>query len=231
MRRRFGFYTPNEKYEAIINRLLRPDDHWLDLGGGRSLFPQNPKLALSLSQRCSRVVGVDPSSNIHENPYAHERFEGYLEDYEGQRDFDLISLRMVAEHVEDPASLASQISKSLKVGGYVVILTVWSYAPITWISWMTPHYVHYPIKKFFWGGEEKDTFPVVYKMNTLSKLKRLFFTQGLRPEMLELVADCSATMRWPKVNSLELSTWRVLHSLSIPYPESCILAVFRKSSN
>lgn len=228
-RKKFGFYTPSEKYEAVLNRLLQPRDQWLDLGGGRDIFPHNAILSEKLVQRCSRIVGIDPSSNIHENPYLTERFQGFLEDYTGQRGFNLISLRMVVEHVSDPPSLVAQISKSLRAGGYVIILTVWDYSPITWISWMTPSYAHFPIKKFFWGGEEKDTFPVKYRMNSLFKLKQLFAREGMTPEMLELVADCSATNRWPMINSIELSAWSVLRTIGLPYPESNILAVFRKN--
>jgi hypothetical protein len=66
-------------------------------------------------------------------------------------------------------------------------------------------------------------------MNSLSKLKQLFHKEGMVPELLELVADCSATSRWPLLNSLELSAWRVLQTMKIPYPESNILAVFRKT--
>lgn len=209
--------------------MIQPGDEWLDLGGGRRIFPHNPILAREITQRCSRVVGIDPSTNIHENPFVSERFQGFLGDYPGKRDFDCISMQMVAEHVSDPTSLVSEISKSLKPGGYVVILTVWDYSPITMVSWITPNRVHFPIKRFFWGGEEKDTFPVVYKMNSLSKLKQLFHKEGMVPELLELVADCSATSRWPLLNSLELSAWRVLQTMKIPYPESNILAVFRKT--
>lgn len=227
-RRNFGFYTPSEKYEAILNRLLKPESNWLDLGGGRYLFPENPALAIELSKRCSRVVGIDPSPNIEENQYINERFQGFLDDFKGQRNFDVISLRMVAEHIQEPQSIVSQISKSIKVGGFVVILTVWDYAPITWISRLTPHWVHFPIKKVFWGGEEKDTFPVAYKMNSLSKLRKLFGDQGFTTEMLELVADCSTTSKWQILNTLELSAWKALSTLNVPYPESCVLAVFRK---
>lgn len=77
-RKRFGFHTPSERYEAILNRLIQPGDEWLDLGGGRRIFPHNPILAREITQRCSRVVGIDPSTNIHENPFVSERFQGFL---------------------------------------------------------------------------------------------------------------------------------------------------------
>jgi 2-polyprenyl-3-methyl-5-hydroxy-6-metoxy-1,4-benzoquinol methylase len=35
-------------------------------------------------------------------PWVHEKVAGILDDYDGKGQFDLVTLRMVAEHVADP---------------------------------------------------------------------------------------------------------------------------------
>src|SRR6267154_2272028 len=72
-RSRFGYYLPGDVYEALIRRLVFPGCSWIDVGGGHQVFPDNPRLATELVSRCSTVVAVDPSPNVHENVYVHHR--------------------------------------------------------------------------------------------------------------------------------------------------------------
>src|SRR4051812_39595476 len=86
---RFGYFFPDEHYEAVIERLVSPGCRWLDVGGGRDVFPSNPALARRLAARCGRLVAVDPSANVHENPFAHERHQAMIEEYTTDEPFDL----------------------------------------------------------------------------------------------------------------------------------------------
>jgi hypothetical protein len=65
MRERFGYYTPDEVYEAILLSLVRPGIDWLDVGCGHDLFPSNRKLTQILSARCGSLTGIDPDPAIH----------------------------------------------------------------------------------------------------------------------------------------------------------------------
>jgi 2-polyprenyl-3-methyl-5-hydroxy-6-metoxy-1,4-benzoquinol methylase len=101
-RLRFDYYLPYEIYECLIENQVGPGTDWLDVGGGKSVFPNNEHLANSLSRRCNSLIAVDPSENISKNPYADETHQLLLEEYETDRKFDLITARMVLEHVEQP---------------------------------------------------------------------------------------------------------------------------------
>src|SRR5205823_1821215 len=94
-RQRFGFFTPDDHYEALVRRLVRPGTRWLDVGGGSSVFPHNPALARELAVTAGLLVGVDPSDNIHANPFVHERQQCLIEDYQTLHQFDLSTFRMV----------------------------------------------------------------------------------------------------------------------------------------
>src|SRR3954454_24343616 len=69
MRHAKGYFTPDDYYEATVERAVKPGCRWLDVGCGRELFPGNPKLAQELAGRCSEAVGVDPDANVGSNPY------------------------------------------------------------------------------------------------------------------------------------------------------------------
>ncbi len=102
LRRRFGYFTPDEYYEELLDRLIECQSVWLDVGGGTTIFPGNATLSKILSDRCEHLTVVDPSANIEDNPYAHERIRGMLEDIPDIPRFTLATARMVAEHVDDP---------------------------------------------------------------------------------------------------------------------------------
>ncbi|MBZ0304466.1 MAG: hypothetical protein K8I82_00225, partial [Anaerolineae bacterium] len=67
-RRRWGYYCADDHYEAAVAALVTPATRWLDVGGGRAIFPHNRPLSELLSKRCARLVAVDPSPNVWDNP-------------------------------------------------------------------------------------------------------------------------------------------------------------------
>jgi len=227
-RKAYGYTTPADHYEISVKKLVNQHTKWLDVGAGKSPFPDNPKLAEELSKKAMRFFGIDPSENVKQNPYVQQHYCGKLEDYRSDERFDLITLRMVAEHVEDPVQLARELSDRILPGGIVVMLTVWKFAPVTVLANLLPFAWHHPVKKLFWGGDEADTFPTVYRMNTKRTLKKLFSDFGFNQSHVFLLGDCSVTSQLGNFNHVELFTWRACKSIGVSYPESCILGIFRK---
>lgn len=228
MRHRFGYYTPDDYYEAVVDALVDNDTRWLDVGGGSSIFPSNPKLARILADRCTRLVAVDPSSNVVENPFAHERCQAFLEDFQDAGSFSLATARMVVEHVVHPEPFVAKLGQLIRPGGHVVVYTVSRWAPVTVLSHLTPIGVHHALKKALWRAEEKDTFPVVYQMNTRRRLNDLFAAAGFREAQFRRLDDCRTLARWRVTSALELTLWKTLRMAGIGYPESCLLGVYER---
>jgi 2-polyprenyl-3-methyl-5-hydroxy-6-metoxy-1,4-benzoquinol methylase len=225
---RFGYYLPADVYEAAVAKYVADSCTWLDVGGGRAIFPDNPALATELVARCAKVVAVDPSDNVHENTFVNERVQVHLEDYKPSTQFDLATLRMVVEHVSQPKLFVEALARLVRSAGNVVLFTVNRWAPVSLVSRTLPFNFHHPIKRFFWGGEKEDTFPVHYKMNTRVALKRLFEEAGFVEESFCKLDDLSVFGRYGWINYLDLCVWKALHSLGLSYPENCLLAVYRK---
>jgi len=228
LRARFAYNTPDDWYEALLLDTVGPATRWLDVGCGRTPFPQNPVLARRLSEECSLLVGLDPSENIESNPYLHERVRLPIEDYRPDRQFHLVTLRMVAEHIRNPVATVSALSGIAAPGGLVVIYTVWKWAPASIAAAATPMWVHHRAKKLLWNSEERDTFPVVYKMNTRRDLQRLFAAAGFEEESFEFLDDCRSSHRSKIMNTAELYLRTLCRKLGFRYPEACILATYRK---
>lgn len=228
LRGRFGYRTPDDWYEALVLDLVTPETAWLDVGGGWSPFPYNPAAAALLARRCRRLVGIDPSENIHDNKHVHERAQCLLQDFRTDERFDLITARMVVEHIDDPATAVAAFARLTKPGGLVVVYTVEKLSPVTFLSAVTPIGFHHAVKKLLWQAEERDTFPTVYKMNSRRELRALFEAAGFREASFCHLDDCRAFGRWRALNAAELAAWRCFNAVGLRYPDACILATYRR---
>ncbi len=227
-RLRYGYYHPGDISEATIQKLVTPNTMWIDVGGGRDVFPHNIELSTILANTCKKLVAIDPSENIYENPYAHEKVMCMFDDFQTEEKFDLVTFRMVAEHIANPKTVLSKINDLLNPDGIVVIYTINKFSPIPIITYFTPFSIHFKIKYYFWRGEEKDTFPVEYKMNTRKELRKLFLEYDFHEETFQYLDDLSTFSRFKTLNLLEIWVWKLFKMFGIRYPENNLLGIYRR---
>lgn len=228
LRQRFNHFSPDEYYEVVVDKLVTANCTWLDVGCGHNVFPSNVKLARSLSSRCALLMGVDPDETLEENDIVHRRVKSTIENFASDRQFDVVTMRMVAEHVADPNQAVASLSRLTKSGGKVVIYTVNRHSPVSLASWITPFFLHNPIKQLLWQTEDKDTFPVFYRMNTRKALAAVFGRHGFTESSFFYLDDCRTFTRFRSTMFLELALWRMLHALGLVYPENCLLGVYER---
>ena len=225
---RFGYFNPDDYYEAVVSKLVQPETRWLDVGCGRTPFPSNPKLAQRLSDRCQSFVGVDPSETIHDNPFVDTKVMLPIEQFSSEDQFDLITMRMTAEHVENPAAVATTLARLTNRGGCVVIYTVHRWSPIPVLARLLPFSVHHRLKSLMWDVLEEDSFPTLYRMNTRKALVRTMNEVGFAEKRWMWLDDCRTSGRFKMLRQFELSAWASLRKLGIRYPEGCLLAIYRR---
>lgn len=227
--RRLDYYSPDVFYEALVARLVTPGCTWADIGCGRDIFPNNPSLARTLADRCSYLLGVDPDSNIEDNPFVTERFRGLIDNYKASRAFDLVTMRMVAEHIARPDAALGAVARILRPGGKLVVYTPYKWTPVAIATQALPFWLHHPIKRVLWGGDERDTFPTEFQMNTRGTLARLASGNGLNEVLFAYLDDCRVTSRWLVLNALELATRRLCRFIGLRHVECCILATYERA--
>lgn len=228
LRRKFGYFTPDDYYEALVAQLVTPGCRWIDVGCGRDIFPSNRKLARALSDRCGLLVGVDPDITLDENPYVHQRAHTTMDEYRCPDSFDVVTMRMVAEHVENPSGLVEALARCVGQGGKVVIYTVNKYSPVPILTNFVPFAARHRIKRVLWGTEEKDTFPTRFRMNTRSRLRCLLKAGGFEEVLFARLDDCRTFGRFRSLLTVELTVRTVFRTVRLPYPEYCILGVYEK---
>jgi len=229
LRLRFGFFTPDDYYETVVSRLVTAETCWLDVGCGRDVFPGNRPLAERLAARCAFFQGIDPDETIEENRFVHARARQSLESFETDRTFDLVTMRMVAEHLEAPQHAVSKLARLTRAGGKVVVYTVNRWSPLALAAYVTPFWLHHPVKRFLWGTKERDTFPVCYRMNTRRHLAALFSAGGFRCVFSGQFACCGVFSRFRPLHVLELAAWPLMSVLGGTYPENNLIGVYERT--
>jgi hypothetical protein len=64
-------------------------------------------------------------------------------------------------------------------------------------------------------------------MNSRGVLQRLFAGVGMQEAAFLRLDDCRTFARFRCLQELELRCMRVCHALGMPYPEHCLLGVYR----
>ena len=135
---------------------------------------------------------------------------------------------MVVEHVADPRAFAEALARLIRPGGRVIVFTVNRWSPIALLAALLPFRMHYPIKRWFWGGQSEDTFPVHYRINTRRALRAHFDTAGFDEEAFIRADDLSTFGQFKTLNYGELLLWRGLRRLGVSYPEHCLVGLYRR---
>jgi 2-polyprenyl-3-methyl-5-hydroxy-6-metoxy-1,4-benzoquinol methylase len=230
MMRRFGYLRGDAWYEATVDSLVDDDTSWLDVGGGKTVFPYNERLSAALSRRCALLVGVDPSLNINGNPHVHQRANCTVEEFQSERKFHLATLRMVAEHVPEPRIVVESLARLIEPGGRVVIFTPSRWSPVCVAASMIPFWLHKPLTYVVWGLKGEDTFPTFYRMNTRGRLRTLFEEGGFKEIAFKRLDNCATFQRFRVACFLELCLWWVLQRLRLSYPITELLGVYERTS-
>lgn len=79
-----------------------------------------------------------------------------------------------------------------------------------------------------WNTDDKDTFPVTYKMNTHRTLTRLLDAGGFDEAGFWYLDDCRSFQRFGSLHLMELTLWSILRRIGVRYPENCLLGVYRR---
>jgi|GEM_PF-774989 len=226
---RFGYHTPEKWYQAIVDKLVNDECVWIDVGGGKSIFPHNATLSSELANRAKRLVGVDPSENINANTFVDERAQSTIEEFKTDTQFSLATLRMVAEHVEHPDRVSQSLCALIQPYGFVVIYTPnrWSLSSLA--ASIVPNAVHPFLVRFITPNREsEDVFPTRYRMNTRRQLKQCLEAEGFREVAFRYVDDCSLFRRFYLSYYTSLLCWKITELLNCRFPDNNLLGVYQR---
>jgi SAM-dependent methyltransferase len=174
----------SEAYASLISEHLSPDTVWLDAGCGSRLLENDMEpLENWLAGHCKTIVGMDVSVTSNNN--IKTLVHGSLYDLPfANNSLDLITCRMVAEHLAQPRHAFAESARCLRPGGALVVMTpnllnygIFGNAVATKLL---PEKLRLSIVHASDFRADKDIFPVLYKANTMPRLVKSLNASGLQ---------------------------------------------------
>ena len=174
----------SEAYAALISEHISPTTVWLDAGcGSRLLEDDLDPLENWLGGQVRTVIGMDPMATSHRN--IRVLVKGSLDHLPfADNSLDLVTCRMVVEHLDNPMMAFSEIHRCLRPSGAVVIITpnLHNYgvfgnalaAKLLKEEWRVR------LLQFSSPRSKGNIFPVRYQANTMHRLVRLLRQSGLQ---------------------------------------------------
>ena len=164
-----------------IKSLLKEDFKVIDFGAGRASWflednNRTRKEIRLIKGKVKKVIAIDIDQSVLDNKASDEQIlitnnEIKIE----ENSIDLIIADYVIEHIDNEEIFFSQVNKLLKSGGWLCARTPHKYSYISLLSLIIKNEYHsrflnktQPLRK------EDDIFPTFYKLNTLSKIKKVF---------------------------------------------------------
>lgn len=150
-------------------------------------------LMKSIYSRTPYVYGIEPSEyTLRKNVTIKNKVVGFAESIPFPSNFfDLAVSAWVIEHINDPPGVFLDIHRVLKPGGKLIFLTPNSWNYITWINRIIPNRMHDLLTRRLYNREEKDTYPVRYKMNSIVKIESILSSLGFRRRQIIFNGDPS----------------------------------------
>ncbi len=176
--------SPEECFEASLNRIIHAGDRVLDAGCGSGKYFQ----AKSVRQASCEIIGVDLAESVGANPALDSRVRARLESLPFRdNSFDVINCRLVIEHVRTPETVLTEFHRVLRRTGRLAIFTPNLLHYFGASARLTPHWFHLWFNRRVRGFDGADVFPTYYRANTRRRLRALLADAGFEHSEVTLV--------------------------------------------
>jgi ubiquinone/menaquinone biosynthesis C-methylase UbiE len=167
----------DKMFRAFLMEKIKPDYFLLDYGAGRGALHE-----LNFRGKVKRVAGVDPHESVLSNPFLDESKLLSLASGRIPYDdntFDIVFSDNVMEHIQEPEIVFKEIFRVVKPNGIFIAKTLNKLHYVPMIAKITPYSFHIFINKIR-GRQSYDTFPTVYKCNTVETVKEYAHNSGFK---------------------------------------------------
>ncbi len=180
-----GWRPATHVYRDRVAACLGPSGRVLDLGCGRGGILEE------LHPRAGWAVGIDPDwaslagHRLPSLPRAAARAESLPFP---RASFDVVCCSWVLEHLPEPERALREVARVLAPGGHFIFVTPNAAHPLIRLNRLL-HPTHGRAVRLLYGRAEEDTFPALYRANTVPQLEALLRTAGLEVVALTPIGD------------------------------------------
>jgi SAM-dependent methyltransferase len=219
-------------YEAVLKQHVQEDTRWLDLGCGHTLLPfWRVQGEEELTTRCRSLTGLDfdmPSLKAHQRIRRKVRGDiGRLPFPDGA--FDLVTMNMVVEHLDDPGRQFGEVRRALAPKGLFIFHTpnVLGYGAL--LSMLVPEVIKGPLVALVEDREEHDIFPTHYRANREKTIRELAKQQGFTVADFRLSVTDAIFKTLPPLFVPELVWIKMLMTGPLRSLRTNIIAILQKT--
>ncbi len=176
-----------EQWSTVIKQHLTPQSIWADLGCGDSSVIGDLRgcagFAVGIDKEVSKTGITDNfiRADIHSLPIPYNSV-------------DVATLRFVIEHVKNPREALSEIGKTVKPGGYIMLMTTNRSSPYIFIPSFLPFSIKSWIISILYKINNREILPTFHNWNTDRKFNRGF--PGFKISRIEYLQDINYVRRW-----------------------------------
>ena len=220
------------RYEVFLDRLVRPETRWLDVGCGHQVLPSwLAAKERELVARCAQVVGLDSDAD------AISKHQTITNVYKGDAEqlpfpdvsFDLVTANMVLEHVAEPKRVFSEVARVLASGGKLLLHTPNVYGYPTILARMVPRPMRLVGARILDGRKACDVYPTYYRANSMKRLRELSAEKFTIAESAEF-STMAVFGIIPPIGLLELLWMRIIQMDGLHSLRSNLIVVLSKKS-
>jgi SAM-dependent methyltransferase len=169
------------EFYTTVNALLHPGATVLDIGAGRGAFLDDEsayRRDLRLFKgRVAEVIGVDTDPAVASNAALDRHYVTPVGDPLPLPDesVDIVVSDWTFEHVTNPEAFAKELKRVLKPGGWICARTPNKWGLTGVGARLVPNRIHALLLRWLSPRrQEKDVFPVAYKLNTQRAIRGWF---------------------------------------------------------
>lgn len=184
-------------FDELLLRSITKDKVWVDCGAGKNVtvsrFAEYAEIAVGVDLVNPEFQGNYIKANIKRLPF-------------DDLSVDLITLRFVVEHFDENTDYFNELSRILKPGGKIIVLTTNLLSPFIFLpKIILPPYVKSRLLMKVFKVNDEDVFPTFHLYNTIKSYRNL--KNKLNLISYQYISDINYTRKWM---FLILLGWHIL---------------------
>ena len=177
-------------YEEVIRSHVRETTRWLELGCGHAVLPSwRYDQEKELVKKSPLVVGLDydlPSLKAHRTISRIVRGDITRIPFR-DNSFDLVTMNMVVEHLDDPVPQFQDVNRVLAPGGVLVFHTPNALGYGVLMARLVPEWPKRKLVGIIEGRPEGDIFKAFYRANTQKRIVELAAATGYKVVEVKMI--------------------------------------------
>ncbi len=174
-------------YDELLLSFLSKEKVWIDIGCGNNVSVADRGSAAKLS------LGIDClMPNIEMKDLFVVGSIGALPIK--AESADLVTLRFVVEHLKNVEEDFAEVSRILKPGGHLIVMTTNTWSPFILLPRILPYRLKNRLLRVLYKAKESDIFPTYHRFNSVRKMKIL--GGSFRLDKYLYVQDVNDVRKW-----------------------------------